>query len=75
MLFVCLVESQQGQLDEGNFHMMKVFYIYLCFLLIACGDIPKEGDGTEKVQVNLELKYDNKTKRLGPLLEYIELEY
>jgi len=54
---------------------MKVSYISFCFLLIACGDIPKEGDGTEKVQVKMELKYDNGTKQMGPLLEYIELEY
>lgn len=49
--------------------------LILCILLISCGDLPKEGDGSEKVQVKLELEYDNGTKRLGPLLEYIELEY
>ena len=75
MLFVCLVENQQELLDEGSFHTMKVFYTSLCFLLIACSDIPKEGDGRERVEVKMELKYDNGTKRLGPLLEYIELEY
>ena len=50
-------------------------YLFVCLLLVACGDIPKEGDGTVKVQVKLELEYDNGTKRMGPLLEYIELEY
>lgn len=73
MLFVCLVESQQELLDEGSFHTMKVFYISFCFLLIACGDIPKEG--SERVEVKVKLEYDNGTKRFGPLLEYLELEY
>jgi len=49
--------------------------LILCILLISCGDIPKEGDGRERVEVKMELKYDNGTKRFGPLLEYIELEY
>ena len=56
-----------------NFHCAKVFYICVCFLLIACGDIPKEG--SEQVEVKVKLEYDNGTKRLGPLLEYIKLEY
>ena len=50
-------------------------YLFVCLLLIACGDIPKEGDGSERVEVKMELQYDNGTKRLGPLLEYIELDY
>ena len=57
---------------------MKVYYIFYCFLLatqFACGDLPKEGDGTEKVEVKVELRYDNGTTRLGPLLEYIRFEY
>ena len=61
-----------------HFHCVKVFYIFLGFLLIACGDIPKEGSEQIEVKVKLEYdngKYDNGTKRLGPLLEYIELEY
>ena len=61
-----------------NFQYVKVSYILLCFLLIACGDIPKEGSEQVEVKVKLEYdngKYDNGTKRLGPLLEYIELEY
>ena len=56
-----------------HFHCVKVFYICVCFLLIACGDIPKEG--SEQVEVKVKLEYDNGTKRLGPLLEYIKLEY
>ena len=57
---------------------MKVSYISLCFLLIACGDIPKEGSEQVEVKVKLEYdngKYDNGTTRLGPLLEYIRFEY
>ena len=57
------------------FHTIKVFYIFLGFLLIACGDLPKEGDGTEKVEVKVELRYDNGTTQLGPLLEYMVLDY
>lgn len=49
------------------------YLILLLPFLIACGDLPKEG--SEKVEVKVELKYDNGTTRLGPLLEYIELEY
>lgn len=58
-----------------NFHTLKVSYILLCFLLIACGDLPKEGDGSEKVEVKVKLEYDNGTKRLGPLIEYMALDY
>jgi len=50
-------------------------YLFVCFLLVACGDIPKEGDGSEKVEVKMELQYDNGTKRFGPLLEYLKLDY
>lgn len=38
-----------------------MFYLITVFIL-ACGDIPKEGDGTEKVQVKMELKYDSDNK-------------
>ena len=54
---------------------MKVLCIFFSFLLVACGDIPKEGDGSEKVEVKMELQYDNGTKRFGPLLEYLKLDY
>jgi len=35
-----------------------MFYI-IGAVLLACGDIPKEGDGSEKIQVKMELNYDN----------------
>jgi hypothetical protein len=37
-----------------------MFYI-IGAILLACGDIPKEGDGTEKIQIKMELQYDNPT--------------
>ena len=43
-------------------HIIKILIIFL-FFLIGCGDIPKEGDGSEKVQVEMKLNYDNRTKR------------
>ena len=33
----------------------------LAIFILACGDLPKEGDGTEYVEVKMELNYDNKT--------------
>jgi len=42
----------------------------LVIWLVACGDIPKEGDGSEKVEVKLELQYDNTTN--GPLKRYVK---
>ena len=53
----------------------KAFIAILLFSIVSCGDIPKEGKSSEKVEVKVELKYDNGTTRLGPLLEYVELEY
>ena len=44
----------------------------LLLFLISCGDLPKEGDGSEKVEVKVELKYDNVTQRIGPLRKYLE---
>ena len=35
-----------------------MFYI-IGAILLACGDLPKEGDGTEKIQVKMELQYEN----------------
>ena len=35
-----------------------MFYI-IGAILLACGDIPKEGDGTEKIQIKMELQYEN----------------
>ena len=35
-----------------------MFYI-IGAILLACGDIPKEGDGTERIQVKMELQYEN----------------
>ena len=46
-----------------------MFYI-IGAVLLACGDIPKEGDGREKVEVKLELQYDNTTN--GPLKRYVK---
>jgi len=46
-----------------------MFYI-IGAVLLACGDIPKEGDGSEKVEVKLELQYDNTTN--GPLKRYVK---
>ena len=35
-----------------------MFYI-IGAILLACGDLPKEGDGTEKIQIKIELQYEN----------------
>ena len=35
-----------------------MFYI-IGAILLACGDLPKEGDGTEYVRVEMKLNYDN----------------
>ena len=47
--------------------------LFCVFLLISCGDLPKEG--SERVEVKVELKYDNGTTQLGPLIEYMVLDY
>lgn len=31
----------------------------IAVMISACGDIPKEGDGTEKIEVKMELQYQN----------------
>tara|TARA_Y100001972_G_C7552203_1_gene277595 strand:- start:183 stop:347 length:165 start_codon:yes stop_codon:yes gene_type:complete len=36
-------------------------YLFLLLFLIGCGDLPKEGDGSEKIDVKIEIKYDNNT--------------
>jgi hypothetical protein len=46
-----------------------MFYI-IGAVLLACGDIPKEGDGSEKIEVKMELNYDNTTN--GPLKRYVK---
>ena len=38
-------------------------YLLLLVLLVSCGDFPKEGDGSEKADVNIEIKYDNNTNQ------------
>jgi hypothetical protein len=43
----------------------------LAIWLIACGDIPKEGDGSEMVHVKMQLEYDNSTT-LGPQRKYLQ---
>ena len=53
----------------------KAFIVILLFFIVSCGDIPKEGKSSEKVEAKVELKYDNGTTRLGPLIEYIVLDY
>ena len=45
-------------------------FALLLLFLISCGDLPKEG--SEKVEVKVELKYDNVTQRIGPLRKYLE---
>ena len=40
------------------------YLILLLLFLISCGDLTKEADGGEKVQVEMKLNYDNRTKRL-----------
>ena len=46
---------------------------FILLFLVSCGDLPKEG--SERVEVKVELKYDNGTTQLGPLIEYMELDY
>ena len=42
----------------------------IAVMISACGDIPKEGDGTEKIEVKMELQYqtpaDNETPSEEP---------
>ncbi len=38
-------------------------YLFLLVLLASCGDIPKEGDGSEKIDVEIDIKYDNNTNQ------------
>ena len=52
---------------------MKAVGSLLLLFLVSCGDLPKEG--SEKVEVKVELKYDNGTTQLGPLIEYMVLDY
>ncbi len=49
------------------------YLILLLPFLIVCAPIEKEG--SEKVEVKVRLEYDNGTKRLGPLIEYMALDY
>lgn len=37
-------------------------FALLLLFLISCGDLPKEG--SEKIEVKVELKYDNETGRM-----------
>ena len=39
--------------------MKLLLPLLLLSTLIACSDIPKEGDGTEKIHVKMELQYQN----------------
>ena len=38
-------------------------YLFLLIILVSCGDFPKEGDGSEKMDVEIEIKYDNNTNQ------------
>ena len=53
-------------------NITKIIAIFFLLLTISCGDLPKEGDGTEKVEVKVELKYDNTTKRLTAIYFFEE---
>ena len=54
-------------------NITKVFITILLFFVVSCAPIRKEG--SEKVEVKVELKYDNGTTQLGPLIEYMVLDY
>ena len=43
-----------------------VLCLTTAFAIVGCGDIPKEGDGSEKVQVKMELQYDNPSDNETP---------
>ena len=49
------------------------YLILLLPFLIVCAPIEKEG--SEKVEMKVELRYDNVTTQLGPLIEYMVLDY
>lgn len=59
------------EISEDN--IIKTFIVILLFSIVSCAPIKKEG--SEKVEVKVKLEYDNGTKRLGPLLEYMVLDY
>jgi hypothetical protein len=46
-------------MKAGN--IIKILIIFL-FLLIGCSPLPKEG--SDVMEVKMELKYDNETRRL-----------
>jgi hypothetical protein len=56
----------------GRTRAEKISFTLLLLFLVSCGDLPKEGDGSEKVEVKVHLEYDNVTQRIGPLIKYLE---
>ena len=59
------------EISEDN--IIKVFIAILLFSIVSCAPIKKEG--SEKVEVEVELRYDNGTTQLGPLIKYMVLDY
>ena len=58
---------------RGRMRAGATSFTLLLLFLISCGDLPKEG--SEKVEVKVRLEYDNVTTQLGPLIEYMVLDY
>jgi len=52
-----------------------VLCLTTAFAIVGCGDIPKEGDGSEKVQVKMELQYDKPSDNETPEKEISYLKY
>ena len=52
--------------------MKLIMFSLIGATLLACGDIPKEGDGTEKIQVKMELQYENPADNETPFDEALE---
>ena len=52
-----------------KFIMFVLIPLTIMIAIASCGDLPKEGKADEKVEVKMQLDYDNSTKRILSFLE------
>ena len=45
--------------------MFVLIPLTIMIAIASCGDLPKEGKADEKVEVKMQLDYDNSTKNFG----------
>ena len=48
-----------------KFIMFVLIPLTIMIAIASCGDLPKEGKADEKVEVKMQLDYDNSTKNFG----------